>query len=421
MRFLHLQELIKHVHPDDSVDLRGAVYALSDALDLVAGGEIYHGKRVGFIASQCAAALGYSAHDCDRVIQLGMLHDCGVSSSRELSHLIDKLEWESAEVHCHLGYRHLRDFAPLADFAEVILYHHKRWEELAEFELPPFVAEMANLIFLADRVDALMLRHPGSDPILFKEQIRSDISALSGTLFDPRLVEAFLEVSLPEAFWFSLESRHVLRYLWEQQNRLPRLRITFSEFKQLAKIFASIVDAKSRFTHMHSKGVAALIAYLASRSGFSVDTCERLEVTGLLHDLGKLRIPDGILDKPEDLNSVERALMRRHSFETYQILQQINGLEDIARWAGLHHEFPNGQGYPFARRDSEICRETRLLSSVDVFQALAQKRPYRDALPLREIMQAMWVMVKRRQLDGEFVSLINNELEICHRIALCKS
>ena len=79
-----------------------------------------------------------------------------------------------------------------------------------------------------------------------------------------------------------------------------------------------------------------------------------LEVAGLLHDLGKLNVPDEILEKPGPLTGEERMIMMRHSFESYQILRRISGFEQIAEWAAFHHEVLTGTGYPFRKDKKEL-------------------------------------------------------------------
>ena len=189
--------------------------------------------------------------------------------------------------------------------------------------------------------------------------------------------------------------------------------ITFSELKQLARVFAHIVDAKSHFTVEHSEGVASLARYLAEQMGLPPERCEMIEVAGLLHDLGKLKVPDEILEKPAPMDEQERAVMLRHSFESYQILRRIGGLEEIALWAAYHHEMPAGNGYPFHASSGELGKEARIIAVADVFQALAQNRPYRDSLSLPRIIAMLQQFVAEGHLDREIVSLVASNAEQC--------
>ena len=123
---------------------------------------------------------------------------------------------------------------------------------------------------------------------------------------------------------------------------------------RLAQIFARIVDDKSAFTAEHSVGVSRLACLLGRLAGLPAKDCELLEIAGLLHDVGKLCVPDEVLDKPGPLNEAELAVIERHTFETWQILRRIRAFDQVAEWASFHHESIAGNGYPFHRHGGEI-------------------------------------------------------------------
>ena len=186
----------------------------------------------------------------------------------------------------------------------------------------------------------------------------------------------------------------------------------------IARIFAQVVDAKSAFTYEHSIGVASLSRFIAANMGYDGHTLDKIEIAGLLHDLGKLRIPDEILENPGKLNETDTFTMHRHSFETYQVLREIRGFEDIALWAAYHHEKPNGSGYPFKRGGVDLTREARIIAVADIFQALAQDRPYRKAMPTHDICNILHNMAVNNLLDAEVVAFaVSNAVE-CHQHAV---
>ncbi len=399
------------------IDLRQAIYALTDALDLVGVDEVGHGKRVGVMAAECARMLPLSSEAQSKLFHAALLHDCGVSSTRVHQHLVEEMEWEQADLHCQIGHDLLSSFDALAPLAPVIRYHHTRWQDLKYADIAEEDALFANLIFLVDRVDALTAPHYGKDLLLANKAIRQRIDNYRDILFAPQLVDAFMQASAAEAYWLTLESPHLERYLFDMERKHEAQFIGFKDIKQLAQIFAHIVDAKSRFTAEHSRGVASLARYLGEQTGLAEMQCEKIEVAGLLHDLGKLKIPDEVLDKPAALNDYDRSIMLRHSFESYQILRRIDGLEEIALWAAYHHEMPAGNGYPFHASSVELSSEARIIAVADVFQALAQERPYRKPLAPAEILTILEELVQQGHLDAEIVSLVANDLEQCWRMA----
>ncbi|MDD1607980.1 MAG: HD domain-containing protein [Methylococcaceae bacterium] len=163
-----------------------------------------------------------------------------------------------------------------------------------------------------------------------------------------------------------------------------------------------------------------LARFLGTLLELSEETCEMLELAGLLHDIGKLRVPDELLEKPGKLTEEEYAIVQRHSFDTYDILKNINGLEKITEWAAQHHERLDGKGYPFQVRNGTISLEARIVAVADVFQALAQNRPYRKALDVYAIMGILNQQVVSGQLDVTIVLCVENNLHACLRAAYCQ-
>ena len=150
--------------------------------------------------------------------------------------------------------------------------------------------------------------------------------------------------------------------------------------------------------------------FLAERSGVSAENCDKLELAGLLHDLGKLRVPDEILDKPEKLDTHERRIINTHSFETYQILRNIGGFEEIALWAAYHHEEPGGMGYPFHVHEKDLSIEARILRVADIFQAMAQDRPYRAGLTEQEVLAFLNELARKGSLDASIVNIVSDNM-----------
>lgn len=389
-------------------DLRQAVFALSDALDLVGVDDVAHGKRVGIMAMFCAQALGWSDAEKSLMFDMGLLHDIGVSSTQTHQHLLLEFDWPQSQTHAELGSELLASFAPLAHLALPVRYHHTRWDQLIQkvpAELSLAQALQANLIFLTDRVDTFAAPFYGKPLFDEVDHIRQRVCSVAGTYFAPELVQAFVHASKAEAFWLSLEPRAIQLHLQEQLQRGPRPRIGMQALHTLATLFAHIVDAKSEFTSVHSLGVSRLARLLAEKMAISPDHCDMLEVAALLHDLGKLRVPDEVLNKPGQLDVHERQIMNTHSFETYQILRKIDGFEEIALWAAYHHEEPDGMGYPFHVSEAQMSIEARILRVADIFQAMVQDRPYRAGLNPQQIQTFMQDLADKGKLDAQVVQV----------------
>ncbi|MCK5356087.1 MAG: HD domain-containing protein, partial [Methyloprofundus sp.] len=250
-----------------------------------------------------------------------------------------------------------------------------------------------------------------------KDQIRRKIKAKAGRWFNYELVDSFMEISAPEAFWLSMEQVPQSGYALSWMQHSPIQEIDFQELRDIILIFSHIVDAKSRYTVQHSDGVANVSRYLGELFNLSEQQCDKLELTGLLHDLGKLRVPDTILDKPEKLSESEYYLMQRHSFDSYNILKNITGFEDIAKWAAQHHERIDGSGYPYHYKAYSLSIEARIIAVADVFQALTQNRPYRDKFSPQNIMLELNKQAEAGKLDKQVVLMVESNFSRCLNLA----
>jgi HD-GYP domain-containing protein (c-di-GMP phosphodiesterase class II) len=142
-----------------------------------------------------------------------------------------------------------------------------------------------------------------------------------------------------------------------------------------------------------------------------------VELAGLLHDLGMLRVPDKILDKPGELTESENFIVRRHSYDTYEILKNIKGFEDISTWTAQHHERIDGSGYPYRSNAKDLSIEARIIAVAEVFQALTQKRPYRDKFPPKDIMSILKKQMQEGELDKDVVLMVEKNLNECWKSA----
>lgn len=402
-----------------NINLHEAVYSLSDALDLVGVTHIHHGKRVAYMAAECGKQMGWSGKRMDDLFQAAILHDCGVSKTVVHSRLA-QFEWELEGDHCAIGAALLNTCPLLRDLVPVVRHHHTHWSVLMDMDLPQEVKMAANCIYLVDRVDVLSLKFlvDQSNLLLGRDEIRRKIVERRGDWFCPELVDAFLVISRSEAFWLSLENEHVSGYVSVWLAETPVREMDFEELRSIVRIFSYIVDAKSPFTKSHSDGVARLARFLGELFELSLERCEMLELAGLLHDIGKLRQPDELLDKPGKLTPEEYAHIQRHSFDTYAILRNIKGMETITQWAALHHERADGSGYPYHLPCDKLSIEACIVAVADVFQALAQKRPYRDPLQPDEIMEILNEMVDDGKLHRQVVVMVDTHLDECWQQAL---
>ncbi len=403
------------------LNLLKVIQACTEMLDLVGVDSVQHGKRVAFLAHECCQHMGYSADKLERLFKAAMLHDCGVSSTEVHKKLVNELDWAGSDEHCEKGAELLGNTPIFADLTYLVRFHHTKWQELCQAALDDDDKIICNCIFLVDRVDALLASYGESNILLIKDVVRDRINQCRGVYFCPELVDKFMAVSKNESYWLMLNPIYIDRYINEYCDHGSSIKFDKSVLYQIAGFIGKIVDAKSLYTANHSYAVAALARFVAQKFGMDKDKCDLIEITGLLHDIGKLNIPDEILEKPEPLSQAERCMIMHHSFDSYQILSRLEGFDKISRWAAFHHETLDGKGYPFQIVGSDIPLETRIISASDVFQAFAQNRPYRDSLSSRQIMKQIQVFVEQNRLDQQVVGCIEENLEHCFTVATTES
>ncbi|TYO96036.1 HD-GYP domain-containing protein [Desulfallas thermosapovorans] len=377
--------------------------ALSLAMDYNRNGLMRHHQRVALICSYLAEEMQLEPNTLPQLYCSAVIHDAGTSTFSEKADL-EKFETIKPWQHCERGYRLLNTMPVLAPLAETILHHHDRWDGQNPSGLAGNAIPLhSRIIFLADRVDVLA-QQPGG--ILDnREDIVRRINNHSGTMFDPELVNAFNRAARKESLWLDLTSQFIDSILDSRLSTCPAVTGQ-EEIIGVSEIFAEIIDSKSPFTHRHSRLVANTAALLAGKAGFTSRERKNMYVAGLLHDLGKLSIPEEILEKPSGLDKREYNAIKQHTYITYQILNMIDGFEEITRWAAYHHEKLNGEGYPFHLTAADLPTGSRIMAVADIFSALAEDRPYRRGLPRPQVAEIMNRMVKSNSIDGEIVEIL---------------
>ncbi len=172
---------------------------------------------------------------------------------------------------------------------------------------------------------------------------------------------------------------------------------------QLSKTFAKCIDIKDTYTNGHSFRVAKYTGLIAKKLGFPEQEIEKFYNIALLHDIGKIGIPDSILNKPERLNDEEYLEMKSHPEKGYQILSDFQDIEpEFAYGAGFHHERFDGKGYPRGLKGEDIPKVAQIIAVADTFDAMYSTRPYRKKLPLETVVDEI-KRISGTQLNPEIV------------------
>ena len=174
----------------------------------------------------------------------------------------------------------------------------------------------------------------------------------------------------------------------EHRERFDRLSL------QLVHTLAGAIDAKDAYTNGHSERVATYAREIARRAGKSESVQENIYLIGLLHDVGKIGIPDTILNKPGKLTDEEYAVIKTHPLQGDKILRNISEFPELAIGARWHHERYDGYGYPDGIAGEQIPEEARIIAVADAYDAMTSSRSYRDPLSQErvrsEIVNGRW-------------------------------
>jgi len=202
-----------------------------------------------------------------------------------------------------------------------------------------------------------------------------------------------------------LKMAHQLARIIASFYSMRRLLKRMGKFhKGVAIAFTRAMELYSVYTKGHSERVARYATTLGEKMGLSRETIRRLFWAALLHDIGKIGVPLYILEKPGSLESGEYELVKKHTVWGWEILNQIEGMAEIAKIVRHHHERYDGRGYPDGLMGEEIPLEARIIAVVDSFDAMKNDTPYRKALRAQEILKDLGDN-KGKQFDPMIVEM----------------
>lgn len=405
-------------------DVCSLLGAFSEILNLINPAMEYHHEQTAYLSYQIAKEMGLDGEDLLLVLHAALLHDIGdVVRQTPCTHNFmaeGGWEWHEGETReerqriAKVGANMLRDLEAFHTVADIIAINQEPYDT-ASTDVDPEICLMAQVIHLADAVSAGLTW----DVRILNQvkQIREAVEAFNGTEFCPEVVDAFLSISEKESMWMdlALNPNYMLSHLGPIQTvPLDRLVIFTS-------LISRVIDFRSPFTAMHSAGVAATAKALAGLAGMTEEECMMMEVAGNLHDIGKLRVPNSILEKPGKLTEEEFNVMKEHTYYTKMILQNVTGFEKIANWAAFHHEKLNGRGYPFHLVSEELDEGSRIMTVADIFSAITEVRPYRAGMSKEKAREVLIGNAERGEICKWAVELLIDHYDEVYEIRDQKS
>jgi putative nucleotidyltransferase with HDIG domain len=418
------------------VVLSEVVAALSHALDLTEGQPRGHSGRTCLIGMRLARDIGIDRDLESSLYYALLLKDAGCSSSAarmsEIFGGADDIELKRAGKLVDFGnaaeaLRFVRDQTGtsgrgLARAREVIVTAIRFAQSggtLVEARCDRGARIVASLGFSAEAADAVRAldehwdgsgrpdRRRGEDiPLLARiaciaqtvdvfltafgrSAAREMVRDRSGRWFDPQIAAAFDAIEDDDVIWEQLSAAADPTAVSEVAPVADVRVATDDDLDRIAAAFADVIDAKSPYTFNHSTGVARYAVAIAEVLGTSPTDVRSLRRAALLHDIGKLGVPNSILDKPGKLTDDEYSVVKVHPRHTEEILSRVAAFAPIAFVAGAHHERIDGRGYHRGLSGADLPVEARILAVADVFDAMFADRPYRAGMPVERIMNIM--------------------------------
>lgn len=407
------------------IDIIGLLSAFSFALDCVEAELIHvtsnHGKRVAYMSVCMAEKMGVSDDALRDLAACALLHDNALTQYineefySDISN-IDTLKVSSDDItprqlgmHCIYGEKNLEKYPFKTGVKDVILYHHEEADGSGPFEKKwTEVPLFARIIHFSDMLDAFC-KAQKFDEDVFNKAVHF-IEKNKDKRFDSEVTKMFFDTFDKEEF-SRLGDEHIEEYFWE---KVPceKSFYSFNVLKDLADLFAKIIDYKSEFTSRHSLGVARTASKISEIMGYDKVICDKMYLAGALHDVGKIAIGNEILEKPARLTDDEFAKMKNHAGYTYMILSKVDGFEEIRDIAAFHHERLDGSGYPFGKRADELTTLQRIMACADIYQALTEKRPYKDGMDHDKACEILKDMADKNWIDKNITEVICHTKEL---------
>ena len=356
-----------------------------------------HSKRVAYLALKLGDEFNLTGKEKFSLLAFSIMHDIGGVENKKG---VTKSELEKVKNHCVVGENTINKFPIINEYNNIILYHHENIDGSGFFkkkgnEIPLF----SQIISLADFFELNYGKNQDRASLISKVIKQKNIK------FSEKMINIFLKIIKQESFWLNLEDTFVLDAVKEESPDYST-NYSYKNLHKITEVFSEIIDSKSKYTRNHSRQLSEKANVIAKYYSFSDAKRHKLILAADLHDLGKLAVPNSILNKSGKLTKQEYQTVKAHSFYSRKALEQIDGFEDIASWAGNHHEKNDGSGYPKGLKEENIDFPSQILVALDIYQALRENRPYRNSLTHTKAIEVLNNMAVEGKLNSNVTASI---------------
>lgn len=296
------------------------------------------------------------------------------------------------------AYSYLKHMSPLGDAAKALIYYDKKYNPILAEKIPQI--EDAALIFDAQKI-LFMLRDKEFN------YTDEDLENLKATTSTSKYVEIFKNIDSEKNITKQLKIKTYKESLSQWNDTF---KYTEEETISLLKMLIYVMDFKSTQTVRHTINTASYATTIGELAGCSTEQINKLYTAALLHDLGKMAIPESILESSTTLSMVEFTLMKAHVEYTIKLLQNVIP-EDVFNIAVRHHEKLNGTGYPYGLTAKDLSIEERILTIADIVSALIDSRTYKTEFSKEKVIEICNDMANKGQVDKNITEIVLNNFE----------
>ncbi len=352
-----------------------------------------HSLQVAYLTLKICKNLDIDEDTKNSLVIAAYFHDFSAEKTNMCDSL-DKYEKGNAvKEHCILGYLLFKFLLPKSDICKFILYHHNTYNVdyiINNIENPL----ESNIIKLADDISIYNIfnRQASVNDVI-------DFLNERSYMYNPNYLNRFLDTNAKMAIENVLNESYKENF-WKEVDLLNYKVITIED---IILCLAFIIDCKCDITNFHSLSVSNTSCMLGKYFNLSENEYYNLKIGSLLHDIGKIAIPNEILKKEGPLTKAEFEIMKQHVVYTYEILSNLKH-EHILNIASNHHEKLNGKGYP--RGLSDLTLSEKIVAVADIFVALIQKRSYKDGFSKDKVIEILSNCANKGEIDGEVVKKV---------------
>jgi len=381
------------------------IKSIAAALDAVEkeqlGASTNHGKRIAVLCANMGKLLGKSADEISSLTSCALLHDNALTEYIFASRIAGHYD-PTMKKHCEYGQRNADMLKFNTNIKDFILYHHERADGKGPYHIKEGEGPIeAELIAAADSIDVINhLQTINQDKL---GSIQNFIKQETGKSYGKTAADTLLEVlnyQMIESLKDDVIDETAAKILtpWE-------LYLEDNIIFNLVGFITKIIDYKSLFTKQHSIQIANIAWHMGDYYNYEKEERLKLYLAAALHDLGKLKTPTAVLEKPDKLTDEEFTIIKDHVRITWELLKDIDGFQDIREWASNHHEKLNGTGYPFGKSACDLDFNSRLMACIDIYQAVSEERPYH---PSRNQKSAFEILNKFADEGGIDKNIVND-------------